>query len=122
MRRFKWRSLLKPILLCFCMLYVIVAAVPPRVALADGNWKDRAFYDNGSGMWITEITSTDKKRLTCTVNWNGTQNGVGSQAGKTVHGTFTLVLPAYPGLGAAIVGRQGIRNVSGFQEQTVCNE
>jgi hypothetical protein len=100
-------------------LCLLLPSTPRFVASADGEWKDRAFWDNVTGLWITAVTSTVKKQLTCTVTWNGISVGKVNN-GQTVHGTFTLVIPAWPGYGAAMEGRSGIKDVSGFHEQTVC--
>jgi hypothetical protein len=74
-------------------------------------------------MQIVQVTSMVTHRLTCTVTWQGTYIGAqvpGGPKGNT-SGTFTIVLPAYPGQGAAVVGSKGAKNITNFTYQIVCS-
>ena len=66
------------------------------------------------------------KRLTCTITWNGIRTGTGDEfhrdVGARVNGTFTLVIPPYPGNGAAKVSNYKVFDVGNFQHKTICSE
>lgn len=111
----------RSVVLTLAMLCLFLVA-SPLPSFAD-DWTHRNYWDQNSQMQIVEVTSMVRHQLTCTVNWNGTYTGPtgpGAPSGNT-SGVFTIVLPGYPGNGAAIVGRQGAKYISNFQYSIVCN-
>src|SRR5260370_24062495 len=117
MKRVTDRSPLASVLLATVLSLVICAT-----AVAD-NWTSTAYWDEASQPQYVQVTSMVPHKLTCTVTWRGTYIGPqapGAPNGAT-GGTFTMVLPAYPGSGAAIVGRQGAKYITNFTYKIVCS-
>lgn len=103
------------------LLAVLAACV--AAAFAQNNWTHTNYWDQNSQTQVVQVTSMVTHKLTCTVTWRGTYIGPqvpGAPTGST-GGTFTMVLPAYPGSGAAIVGRQGAKYITAFSYQIVCS-
>jgi hypothetical protein len=95
---------------------MIALGTPAFADPASGSWTDSSYFDNKTTTWMVNVTSMVNRFLTCTINWNGVSLG----SGNTAHGIFTMVLPPYPGYGAAIIGHKGVSNVGSFKYTIVC--
>lgn len=105
------------------LLLAALSLIICATASAVDNWTHTNYWDQNSQTQIVQVTSMVTHLLTCTVTWRGTYIGPqvpGAPNGDT-SGTFAMVLPAYPGHGAAIVGRQGAKYITNFSYQIVCS-
>lgn len=106
----------------FCTASIFLLLGPPTASAVAG-WKDKAFFDSSSQKWLVEISSTVPKAMDCTISWNAIKIGSAANGGgKTVHGNYTLHVPAYQGSGTAVIVRGGISGVANFKHTTVCND
>jgi hypothetical protein len=90
-------------------------------AVANETSSHRKYFDNVALRWVVVVTSTYRRRLTCTVEWNGISARNDSTALGTVRGTFIIAVPAYSGSGPAVVTRGGVRDVGNFEYSATCN-
>jgi hypothetical protein len=117
-----------PAMLVASVLLLLPATVVPQ---QNGSWSDDTYYDGtvdpyhpevGPG-YVIKITSISTNRLTCTVTWNGTKTGdatIDHTVGRNIAGSFVLVLPAYPGNGAAKTASYRITNIADLQHHILC--
>jgi hypothetical protein len=81
-----------------------------------GGWTHQLFFDQRTQAWWVQVSSTVPRVLTVTVTWHG-NSGIGTR----VRGRFVMVVPAYPGFGAATTAEKGVPGVRNFGYTIVSN-
>jgi hypothetical protein len=89
-------------------IYLLIGWHLPAIAQT-GEWTHQLFFDQRTQAWWVQVNSTVPRVLTVTVTWHGN-----SEMGITVGGSFVLVVPAYPGFGAAVTAEEGVPGVRTF--------
>jgi hypothetical protein len=79
-------------------------------------WTHQLFFDQRTQAWWVQVSSTLPRVLTVTITWHGN-----SRIGIPVRGRFLLVVPAYPGFGAAVTAEKGVPGVRNFGYTIVSN-
>jgi hypothetical protein len=77
-----------------------------------------SYYFDNRGYFVIQMSSTRNRFEDCTIEWRGLRAGstyFDPNAGQSVNGTLHLLLPPYPGFGAAIVGRTTLSGVAGME-------
>ena len=88
-------------------IYALIGWQLPAIA-ESGSWTDHLYFDHRTHAWWVQVSSTVPRVLTLTVTWHA-QRGNGG-----VTGNFVLVVPAYPGFGAAVTAQKGVPGVRHF--------
>jgi hypothetical protein len=81
-----------------------------------GGWTHQSFFDQRTQAWWVQVSSTVPRVLTVTITWHG-NSGIGTR----VRGRFVMVVPAYPGFGAATTAEKGVPGVRNFGYTIVSN-
>lgn len=98
---------------------IILAIVGMAVEIQAQNFTHRSYFETPT--WFVEVSNMETSRLTCSVDWEAVATGIPPKGGQKRRGTFTIIVPAYPGFGSATKGRRGIRDVGDFTYQIICN-
>jgi len=90
------------------VLYALTGGLLPAIAQT-GGWTSHQYFDSRYKAWWVQVSSTVPRAFTVTVNWYGSRG-----AGLRVKGSFVLLVPAYPGFGAAVTAEEGVPGVRNF--------
>ena len=96
------------------VFYGMIGWQLPAIAQT-GGWTSQQYFDQRHQAWWVQASSTVPRVLALTVNWHG------NRGNGRVHGSFVLVVPAYPGFGAPVTAHQGVPSVRNFGYTIVSN-
>jgi hypothetical protein len=87
----------------------------PVIAQSE-SWTSHQYFDQRTKAWWVQVSSTVPRVLQVTVTWHGSRG-----VGRPVKGWFVLLVPAYPGFGAAVTAQKGVPGLKQFAYSAVSN-